>query len=131
MDWGKVQGIFVGTFLIGLREGLEATLIVSIVAAFLKRNGKSVRPMLAGVGPLAGDWATFGSGDQAVVAQIAHASRSRAEHMLWKAWLPAVLAIGAAFLVFSALCTTRTSTGNEGKQQHHGEAPQRDQIAVR
>src|ERR1700730_10259960 len=49
MDWGKVQGIFVGTFLIGLREGLEATLIVGIVAAFLKRNGKSVRPMLAGV----------------------------------------------------------------------------------
>src|SRR5690242_5330784 len=45
-----VQGIFVGTFLIGLREGLEATLILSIVAAFLKRNGKSVRPMLAGVG---------------------------------------------------------------------------------
>jgi high-affinity iron transporter len=45
-----VQGIFVGTFLIGLREGLEATLIVSIVGAFLKRNGKSVRPMFIGVG---------------------------------------------------------------------------------
>jgi high-affinity iron transporter len=45
-----VQGIFVGTFLIGLREGLEATLIVSIVGAFLKRNGQSVRPMFIGVG---------------------------------------------------------------------------------
>ena len=45
-----MQGIFVGTFLIGLREGLEATLIVSIVGAFLKRNDKPVRPMFVGVG---------------------------------------------------------------------------------
>ncbi|WAJ42929.1 FTR1 family protein [Mycobacterium sp. Aquia_216] len=44
-----VFGIFLGTFLIGLREGLEAALIVSIVAAFLKRNGQSTRPMFLGV----------------------------------------------------------------------------------
>ena len=45
-----MQGIFIGTFLIGLREGLEATLIVSVIGAFLTRNGKSVRPMVLGVG---------------------------------------------------------------------------------
>jgi high-affinity iron transporter len=86
------------------------------------------------VGGLASDWATSSGDDQATAEQIAKASQARADHMLWKAWLPAVLALGAAFLVFSAvfsaLRTNRTSSGNERKQHHHGEAPRRDQIAV-
>src|SRR4029078_10954991 len=36
------------TFVIGLREGLEAVLIVSIIATFLRRNGQSLRAMWAG-----------------------------------------------------------------------------------
>ncbi|MYM19336.1 ferrous iron transporter [Brevibacterium sp. 5221] len=39
----------VATFVIGLREGLEAALIVGIIAAFLKRCGQSLRPMWLGV----------------------------------------------------------------------------------
>ncbi|WP_394938970.1 iron uptake transporter permease EfeU [Psychromicrobium sp. YIM B11713] len=37
------------TLVIGLREGLEAALIVGIIAAFLKRNGKSLGAMWFGV----------------------------------------------------------------------------------
>jgi high-affinity iron transporter len=37
------------TLVIGLREGLEAALIVGIIAAFLKRNGHSLRAMWIGV----------------------------------------------------------------------------------
>lgn len=37
------------TFIIGLREGLEAALIVGIIAAFLRNNGKSLAAMWAGV----------------------------------------------------------------------------------
>ncbi|MDH4116495.1 MAG: FTR1 family protein [Acidimicrobiia bacterium] len=47
-----VGGMVLATFVIGLREGLEASLIVGIIAAFLTRNGdrKSIRSMWIGVG---------------------------------------------------------------------------------
>lgn len=38
------------TLVIGLREGLEAALIVGMIAAFLRRNGHSLKPMWFGVG---------------------------------------------------------------------------------
>jgi high-affinity iron transporter len=50
-DIGHSTGVaMLATFVIGLREGLEASLIVGIIAAFLKRNGKSAFAMWVGVG---------------------------------------------------------------------------------
>lgn len=41
------------TLIIGLREGLEASLIVGMIAAFLRRNNSSLKPMWLGVGAAA------------------------------------------------------------------------------
>lgn len=41
--------LMLATLVIGLREGLEAALIVGIIAAFLRRNGKSLTAMWIGV----------------------------------------------------------------------------------
>ncbi|EKC2495408.1 FTR1 family protein [Salmonella enterica] len=45
----KVCHILLATFIIALREGLEAALIVGIIAAFLRKNNKSLKAMWGGV----------------------------------------------------------------------------------
>lgn len=45
----KVCHILLATFIIALREGLEAALIVGIIAAFLRKNNESLKAMWGGV----------------------------------------------------------------------------------
>lgn len=94
------------------------------------RGGGLASTKTVSVGAPPGSWSTAGHEDQAVATQISQAGQARAERMLWKAWLPAVLAVGAVVSAFSGFRSTRTSSGNERKQQNHGEATQRDHIAT-
>lgn len=77
-----VFGVFIGTFLIGLREGLEAALIVSIVAAFLKRNGQSTRPLVAGVTLAVLVSAAVGVGLDAFAASLPQARQEAMEAVI-------------------------------------------------
>ena len=40
--------MFLATFLIGLREGLEATIIVGVLAAFMRRNNEKITSVVVG-----------------------------------------------------------------------------------
>ncbi|MGA0566545.1 iron uptake transporter permease EfeU [Rathayibacter sp. KR2-224] len=70
------------TLVIGLREGLEAALIVGIIAAFLKRNGASMRPMWIGVCTAIGLSIAVGVVLQAIEAGLPQAAQEGMETII-------------------------------------------------
>lgn len=70
------------TFIIGLREGLEAALIVGIIAAFLKRNNRSLTPMLIGVGAAIALSLGVGLGLHAVEASLPQSAQEGMEAVI-------------------------------------------------
>jgi high-affinity iron transporter len=111
-----MPGVFLGTFVIGLREGLEATLIVSIVAAFLKRNGHSLRPMFLGVGLAVALSAGVGVG----LALLSASLPQREQEML-------ETVIGAVAVVF---VTVMIIWMNQNARQLKGELEREAQRAI-
>lgn len=111
-----MQGIFLGTFLIGLREGLEATLIVSIVGAFLKRSGHSMRPMFLGVGLAVALSIAVGVGLEMLSAALPQQQQEMLETV-----------IGAIAVVF---VTTMIIWMNENASQLKGELESEAQQAI-
>ena len=111
-----MQGVFLGTFLIGLREGLEATLIVSIVGAFLKRNGHSLRPMFLGVGLAVAISVAVGVGLNLLSAALPQREQEMLETV-----------IGAVAVVF---VTTMIIWMNRNARQLKGELEQQAQRAL-
>ena len=68
------------TFVIGLREGLEAALIVGIIAAFLRKQGRRdlLRAVLVGVGVAVLLCVAVGIALDAVLAEPARSGSKRA-----------------------------------------------------
>ncbi len=77
------------TLVIGLREGLEAALIVGIIAAFLRRNGAPLTPMWLGVSAALALSVAVGFVLQAIEAGLPQAAQEAME-----------AAIGAVAVVF-------------------------------
>ena len=70
------------TLVIGLREGLEASLIVGIIAAFLRRTGRPLRPMWIGVGIAIGLSIIVGVALQLVSASLPQAQQEGMESII-------------------------------------------------
>ena len=70
------------SFVIGLREGLEAALIVGIIAAFLVTRGKGLRPMWLGVALAVGLCATLAVTFAVVGSQLSLKARETMEGVL-------------------------------------------------
>lgn len=70
------------TFVIGLREGLEAALIVSIVATFVKRNDASLRGLWLGVAAGVGLSAVVGVVLRVVEQSLPQAQQERMETVI-------------------------------------------------
>ena len=70
------------TLVIGLREGLEATLVVGIIASFLRRNRVPLAPMWVGVGLAVALSVAVGLGLQAVEQALPQAEQEGMEAVI-------------------------------------------------
>lgn len=102
------------TFIIGLREGLEAALIVGIVAAFLVKEGRpdALRPMWFGIAAAATICAAVGIGISVAGAQLPQRQQEMLETVV------GLIAVG--MITFMVVWMCRHS--HELKQQLHGQA---------
>ncbi|PCN47033.1 hypothetical protein Csp2054_14425 [Curtobacterium sp. 'Ferrero'] len=97
----------IATLVIGLREGLEATLIVGIIAAFLRRNRVPLAPMWLGVGVAVLLSIAVGAGLQLVEQALPQAQQEGME---------AVIGIVAVVFVTGMIVWMRTHARSLGSE---------------
>lgn len=102
------------TFIIGLREGLEAALIVGILAAFLKREGRpdTLKHMWVGVGVAVAICVAVGVGLQVLGSELPQRQQEMLETIVGLA--------AVAMITFMIVWMCRHSA--ELKSQLHGQA---------
>jgi high-affinity iron transporter len=95
-------------------------------------GGGLTAPKTVSIGGLPTDWSTTSAEDQSTAAQIAATDRERAEHQLWKVWLPLVLAAFALACALGVLASVRggRTEAEQERKSVHGETHRSGQVPV-
>jgi high-affinity iron transporter len=95
-------------------------------------GGGLTAPKTVSIGGVPTDWSTTSAEDQSTAAQIAANDRERAEHQLWKVWLPLVLAAFALTCALGALASVRggRTEAEQERKSVHGETHRSGQVPV-
>lgn len=99
------------TLVIGLREGLEAALIVGMIAAFLRRNGIPLKPMWLGVGA-----AVFLSALVGITLEIVSAALPQQQQEAMETVIGAVAVVIVTFMI---LWMSKNSRGMKSTLEAH------------
>ncbi len=102
------------TFIIGLREGLEAALIVGIIAAFLRARGERLTEMWLGVAAAVALAVGVGAGLALVEAALPHSAQEKLECV--------IAAVAVVFVTLMVLWMTRHAAGLKGQIERDADA---------
>ena len=94
------------------------------------RGGGLTGTKTVSVGSLGTDWATSAAVDKAIATSITGTADDRAERVLWRIWLPQLLAAAAAATVVLAVRAGRGSSTNEERQQNNEQPAPSGEIGV-
>ncbi|WP_211320834.1 iron uptake transporter permease EfeU [Arthrobacter livingstonensis] len=111
------------TLVIGLREGLEAALIVGMIAAFLRRNAVSLKPMWLGVAAAAVLSALVG-----ITLEIVSASLPQAQQEAMETVIGAAAVVIVTFMILWMSKNSRTMKST--LEQHAGSALKGGSVAA-
>jgi high-affinity iron transporter len=94
------------------------------------RGGGLTAAKTVSLGGMATDWTTAKADDDVVVASIAASDAERAERVLWRVWLPALLIVAAATTAWYAVRAWRRSFPTPHERTPIDDEPADSKVAV-